>query len=216
MPFMKVAPGLATGRSTQLAIEALRRRDPLLAAVIDRAGACRIEGRRDPFVALAEAIIYQQLSMKAAATIWKRLEALFPARRVGAAALLDVPEAHLRAAGLSGQKARYLRDLAERFHSGEIEARKLRRMNDEEAIEALMRVKGIGRWTAEMFLIFCLKRPDVWPVDDLGVQKGLRRLFRLRKLPGRDRALALGERWRPYRTVAAWYLWRGLDGGGVG
>jgi DNA-3-methyladenine glycosylase II len=127
-----------------------------------------------------------------------------------------MPEDRLRAAGLSRQKCAYLRDLAVRFVSGEIEPRALRRMSDDEVVETLTQVKGVGRWTAEMFLIFCLKRPDVWPVDDLGVLKGLQRLYRMRRLPRRDRAMRLGERWRPYRTVATWYLWRGLDNGGIG
>jgi DNA-3-methyladenine glycosylase II len=216
MPFMKVDAGLSTHASTQRAIRHLSERDALLAGVIRRAGPCRIEGRREPFLSLAEAIVYQQLSKKAAATIWRRFAALFPARRVTAAALSAMPEERLRVAGLSRQKCAYLRDLASRFVSGEIEARALRRMSDDEIIQTLTRIKGVGRWTAEMFLIFCLKRPDVWPVDDLGVLKGLQRLYGMRRLPRRDRAVRLGERWRPYRTVATWYLWRGLDNGGIG
>jgi len=215
MPFMKVAPGPALGRRLQEAVQALLQSDPLLGAVIERSGPCRIEGRRDPFISLAEAIVYQQLSMKAAATIWKRLEALFPGRRVTADGFVGLGPRKLRAVGLSRQKSGYLRDLASRFRDGQLTARDLRRMSDEEVIEALTAVKGIGRWTAEMFLIFCLKRPDVWPVDDLGILKALKRLYKMRRLPDRKKALALGERWRPYRTVATWYLWRGHDGGGI-
>jgi DNA-3-methyladenine glycosylase II len=216
MPFMKVTAGLSTRASTRCAIRHLSGRDPLLAEVIRRAGPCRIEGRREPFLSLAEAIVYQQLSMKAAAAIWRRFAALFPGRRVTAAALAAIPEERLRGAGLSRRKCAYLRDLASRFASGEIEPRALRRMKDDEVVETLTRIKGVGRWTAEMFLIFCLKRPDVWPVDDLGVLKGLQRLYGMRRLPRRARAERLGERWRPYRTVATWYLWRGLDNGGIG
>ena len=216
MPFMKVAAGSAGGHWARDAASALSRSDPRLGAWIERAGPLRIEGRRDPFISLAEAIVYQQLSGKAAATIWKRFAALFPGQRVAPAPLLRLGGGELRAAGLSRQKTAYLRDLAAAFSDGSLEAGALRRMDDEEAIEALTRVKGIGRWTAEMFLIFCLKRPDVWPVDDLGILKGIQRLFRMRALPTRKRALALGERWRPYRTAATWYLWRGVDGGGVG
>ena len=213
---MRVAAQSITGRRAHSAVQELRRRDPLLRAWIDRAGPLRIEGRRDPFLSLAEAIVYQQLSGKAAATIWKRFEMLFPARRVRPAGVVALSDGRMRSCGLSRQKAAYLRDLSAHFHDGRLEARVLRRLGDEEAIETLTRVKGIGRWTAEMFLIFCLKRPDVWPVDDLGVLKGLQRLFGLRRLPARSRALVLGERWRPHRSVATWYLWRGLDAGGVG
>jgi DNA-3-methyladenine glycosylase II len=212
---MQVTPRPARTRTVRGAAEALRAADPLLGAVIARAGPCRIQGRRDPFLALAEAIVYQQLSMKAAATIWKRLEGLFEGRRVNPLALGRLSTQRLRGAGLSRQKIRYLRSLASSFEDGTLDASHLRRSSDEEVIETLTRLPGIGRWTAEMFLIFCLKRPDVWPVDDLGVLKGLKRLLGLRRLPDRKKALALGERWRPYRTVATWYLWRGLDGGGI-
>jgi DNA-3-methyladenine glycosylase II len=207
---------LIRGSAARRAAAALRRRDPLLGALIARSGPCRIEGRRDPFVSLAEAIVYQQLSGKAAGTIWKRLERLVPGRRLTPRALLALDASSLRAAGLSRQKAAYLRDLAQRFRDGTLDARRLRRLGDDQVIEALTRVKGIGRWTAEMFLIFCLKRPDVWPVDDLGILKGLQRLHRMKRLPAKHRAQALGERWRPYRTIATWYLWRGVDGGGGG
>jgi DNA-3-methyladenine glycosylase II len=213
---VKVTAHPITGRRAHGAVQALRRRDPLLRAWIDRAGPLRIKGRRDPFLSLAEAIVYQQLSGKAAATIWKRFEMLFPARRVRPEGVVALTESRMRSCGLSRQKTAYLRDLSAHFHDGRLEARALRRLSDDEAIETLTQVKGIGRWTAEMFLIFCLKRPDVWPVDDLGVLKGLQRLFKLRRPPERDKALALGERWRPHRSVATWYLWRGLDAGGVG
>jgi len=215
MPTTKVTTRPPRSLRPRSAVEALRSVDPLMAAVIDRAGPCRIQGRRDPFTALAEAIVYQQLSMKAAATIWKRLEALFDGSRVTPSVLERLPAQRLRRAGLSRQKIRYLKALAANFREGTLDAARLRRSSDEEIIEDLTRLPGIGRWTAEMFLIFCLKRPDVWPVDDLGVLKGLKRFFGLRRLPDRKKALALGERWRPYRTVATWYLWRGLDGGGI-
>jgi DNA-3-methyladenine glycosylase II len=204
------------GEAIRRAAAALRRRDPLLGAVIARSGPCRIEGRRDPFLSLAEAIVYQQLNGRAAATIWRRFASLFPGRRLSPGGLLAIDPRRLRAAGLSRQKAAYLRDLAARFHDGSLDPRRLRRMGDDEVVEAVTRVKGIGRWTAEMFLIFCLKRPDVWPVGDLGILKGLQRLHGMRRLPSPRRALSLGERWRPYRTIATWYLWRGVDAGEVG
>lgn len=216
MPSMQVTPRPVRGLAARRAIETLRAADPVLGAVIERAGPCRIEGRSDAFLALAEAIVHQQLSMKAAATIWKRFEATFDGGRVVPDALKRLSTQRLRGVGLSRQKIRYLKSLATSFEDGTLGGRKLRRLGDEEVIESLTRLPGIGRWTAEMFLIFCLKRPDIWPVDDLGLLKGLKRLFRLRRLPNRKKALALGERWRPYRTVATWYLWRGLDGGGIG
>ncbi|MCZ6778053.1 MAG: DNA-3-methyladenine glycosylase 2 family protein [Acidobacteria bacterium] len=216
MPSMQVTPRAVRGLAARHAIETLRAADPVLGAVIERAGPCRIEGRRDAFIALAEAIVHQQLSMKAAATIWKRFEGLFTGGRVVPDVLKRLSSQRLRGVGLSRQKIRYLKSLATSFEDGTLGGRELRRLGDEEVIESLTRLPGIGRWTAEMFLIFCLKRPDVWPVDDLGLLKGLKRLFRLRRLPKREKALALGERWRPYRTVATWYLWRGLDEGGIG
>ncbi len=216
MPSVQVTPRPVRGLAARHAAETLRAADPVLGAVIERAGPCRIEGRRDPFISLAEAIVHQQLSMKAAATIWKRFEGAFDDGRVVPDALQRLSTQRMRGVGLSRQKIRYLKSLATSFEDGTLGGRKLRRLGDEEIIENLTRLPGIGRWTAEMFLIFCLKRPDVWPVDDLGLQKGLKRLLRLRSLPNRKRALALGERWKPYRTVATWYLWRGLDGGGIG
>ncbi len=216
MPSMQVTPRAVRGLAARHAIETLRAADPVLGAVIERAGPCRIEGRRDAFIALAEAFVHQQLSMKAAATIGKRFEGLFTGGRVVPDVLKRLSSQRLRGVGLSRQKIRYLKSLATSFEDGTLGGRELRRLGDEEVIESLTRLPGIGRWTAEMFLIFCLKRPDVWPVDDLGLLKGLKRLFRLRRLPKREKALALGERWKPYRTVATWYLWRGLDEGGIG
>src|SRR5688572_29885489 len=164
----------------------------------------------DPFRALVRAIISQQLSTQAAATIARRFEALFdgmptPAR-VNAA-----PDDQLRGVGLSGQKLRYMRDLCARIEGGLLPLAALDRMDDEEVIRVLTEVKGIGRWTAEMFLMFRLHRPDVLPVDDLGIVKAVQRAYRMRTLPTAKRLLRLGEEWRPYRSVACWYLWRSLE-----
>jgi DNA-3-methyladenine glycosylase II len=167
--------------------------------------------RRDYFVALSQAIVSQQLAVKAAATIFARFRALFPRNRPTPLVLLDLPLAALRGAGLSGQKSGYLRDLAARFTDGTIPSRRISRMTDEQVIASLTQVKGVGVWTAEMFLIFVLNRPDIWPVDDLGVRKAAQRLFELPELPTAESLSRIAEPWRPYRTVAAWYLWRSLE-----
>jgi len=151
----------------------------------------------------------QQLSTRAAATIAGRFDALFdgyptPAR------VAEVPDDRLRGVGLSGQKVTYLRDLCRRIGDGSLPLGELDRLPDEGVIEALTRVKGIGRWTAEMFLMFRLHRPDVLPVDDLGIVKAVQRAYRLRTLPSPTRLMRLGESWRPYRSVACWYLWASL------
>lgn len=190
----------------------LSRQDRRLAALIRRIGPYRPIITRNPFTALVGSIIHQQVSMGAAAAMYRRLKNLCPRRRITSAGVVQLDEDQLRRAGLSRQKAAYVRGLAEAFASGELSARKLRTMSDEEVIAATTRLKGVGRWTAEMLLIFCLERPDVWPVDDLGLRKAVQRFLRLDALPDHAALLALGERWRPYRTYATWYLWRSLEG----
>src|SRR3984893_6917114 len=166
-----------------------------------------------PFEALAESIAYQQLSGKAAATIWGRVRALYPKRRkLDPKLVLVTPDKKLRAAGLSGSKVAALKDLAAKTIDGTVpSARALAKMTDEEIIERLVSVRGIGRWTVEMLLLFDLGRPDVWPVDDYGVRKGFAKTFGRRKLPTPKQLMKIGEKWRPYRSVAAWYFWRALD-----
>ena len=189
------------------------RRDPVLGAIIKRHGSCGLGAARDRFDHLAmlvRAIVFQQLSTKAATTIHNRLIDCMPGG-LTAAALLAIPDERLRAAGISRQKAAYLRDLCERVHTGALPLDALDRMTDDEVIAALTQVKGIGRWTAEMFLIFRLQRPDVFPVGDLGIVNAIRKAYRLRKKPTPDRLRRLAEAWRPYRSVASWYLWRSLD-----
>jgi DNA-3-methyladenine glycosylase II len=190
----------------------LARRDPILRDLMRRHGPCGLADSQhtDPFVALVHAIISQQLSTKAAATIAARVEALLggtpaPAR------VATVTDLQLRGAGLSGQKVKYLRDLCRRIEDRSLPLDALDAMADEDVIAALTEVKGIGRWTAEMFLMFRLQRPDVLPVDDLGIVKAVQRNYRLRKLPSAARLHRLGEAWRPYRSVACWYLWASLD-----
>jgi DNA-3-methyladenine glycosylase II len=166
-----------------------------------------------PFLALSESIIYQQLHGKAAAAIFARVNALVgQGRRFTPQALLDVPEEAMRGAGLSANKLLALQDLARKTLEGEVPTlARARRMSDEALIEHLTHVRGIGQWTVEMFLIFRLGRPDVLPVDDFGVRKGFMLMQGLDAMPRPRELLEYGERWRPWRTVATWYLWRSLD-----
>ncbi len=166
-----------------------------------------------PFDALAESIAYQQLSGKAAATIFGRVRALFPRRKyLDPEKILATPDESFRAAGLSRSKIAAVKDLAAKTIDGTVpSARAIARMSDEEIILRLTEVRGIGRWTVEMLLLFDLGRPDVWPVDDYGVRKGFAKIFGRRKLPTPKQLMKLGEKWRPYRSVAAWYFWRALD-----
>ncbi|HEY2433422.1 MAG TPA: DNA-3-methyladenine glycosylase [Vicinamibacterales bacterium] len=190
----------------------LMRRDPILAPVIRQ-----FRGRSlldtpaiPPFPALVRTITSQQISTKAAATIHGRLVGLMPGG-VTPAALLILADEELRGAGLSRQKSAYLRDLATKVQSGELPVDALHELSDDEIIEAIVTVKGLGRWSAEMFLMFRLRRPDVLPVDDLGIVNAIQRLYKLRTRPKADRIRKIGEAWRPYRTVACWYLWRSLE-----
>src|SRR5262249_24105994 len=166
-----------------------------------------------PFDALAESIAYQQLNGKAAATIWGRVRALYPKKRyLDPKLVLKTPDQKLRAAGLSRSKIAGLKDLAAKTIDGTVPtARQLAKMSDEEIVARVTTVRGIGRWTVEMLLLFDLGRPDVWPVHDYGVRKGFAKTFGKRELPTPKQLLKHGEKWRPYRSVAAWYFWRALD-----
>jgi 3-methyladenine DNA glycosylase/8-oxoguanine DNA glycosylase len=166
-----------------------------------------------PFDALAESIAYQQLNGKAAATIWNRVRALYPkAKWLDPEKVLATSDERLRAAGLSRAKTAALKDLAAKTIDRTVPSgRALLRMSDDEIIARLTQVRGIGRWTVEMLLLFDLGRPDVWPVDDYGVRKGFAKTFGKRKLPTPKQLMNIGEKWRPYRSVAAWYFWRALD-----
>jgi DNA-3-methyladenine glycosylase II len=187
----------------------LRGADPVLARVIDAVGPVTLELRRERFQALGRAIIFQQLAGAAAQTIYTRFVALFPGRHFPTPRqVLEAPSEDLRRVGLSRQKSLYLKDLAVHVDNGTLNFHRFAKMDDEEIIADLVRVHGIGRWTAEMFLMFNLGRPDVLPVDDLGVRNAARRLYRMRKMPDAKRLRALAERWRPYRSAASWYLWR--------
>jgi len=192
----------------------LMRRDPVLAAIIKRHGECGLRTARgsDIFNGLIQSIISQQLSTKAAATIYKRFVALLPdGGNPAPAHVLPLDDAALRAVGLSRQKISYLRDLSQKILDGSLQPAMLGDLPDEAVIEALTRVKGVGRWTAEMILIFRLLRPDVLPVGDLGIVKAIQRAYGLKKTPDAKRMLKIAEPWRPYRSVASWYLWRSLE-----
>jgi DNA-3-methyladenine glycosylase II len=191
----------------------LSRRDPVLGALVRKYGACGLGKRQhaDPFKALVHAIISQQLSTRAASTIAGRFTALFEDGEPTPAAVARIPDEQLRAAGLSFQKISYIRDLCTRIQDESLPLEHISGMDDEAVVAALVAVKGIGRWTAEMFLMFRLQRPDVLPVGDLGIVKAVQRQYRLRKVPTPERLTRIGESWRPYRSVACWYLWASLD-----
>jgi DNA-3-methyladenine glycosylase II len=191
----------------------LMRRDPVLAPIIRKYKQRSIlDGpAMDPFSALVRTITSQQLSTKAAATIHRRILELMPAGVATPEALERISDDQLRAAGLSRQKIAYVRDLARHAVSGDLPLHTLNALSDDDVIAAITRVKGLGQWSAEMFLMFRLHRADVLPVDDLGIVTAVQRLYGLRKRPKPDRLRKIAEPWRPYRTVACWYLWRSLE-----
>jgi len=189
----------------------LARRDSVLRQVIKAVGPCTLRYSADRFGALARSIVAQQISTRAAAAILGRLEQAAGARGITAARILKIPEPVLRQAGLSANKCKSFYDLARKVHDGGVRLNDLHDLSDEEVIAHLVPVRGIGRWTAEMFLIFNLLRPDVFPLDDLGLQNGIRKsYFKGRKVSLRT-LQRLGETWRPWRSVATWYVWRSLD-----
>ena len=197
----------------EAASDELAARDPAIARLVDTVGPCAIgTGRpaRSHFAELARMVCYQQLAGAAARTIHGRFEALF-AGPPTPEAVLALPETSLRGAGLSAAKAASIRDLAARVEAGEVRLARIGRFDDDEIVRQLVTVRGIGRWTAEMFLMFQLRRIDVWPVDDLGVRKGYARIAGLEEMPTSRALEPLGDRFRPYRSVAAWYCWRAVD-----
>jgi 3-methyladenine DNA glycosylase/8-oxoguanine DNA glycosylase len=194
------------------AVRHLRRADPVLARVISEVGPCRLRADRrgGAFAALVEAILYQQITGRAAETILGRLRAAVGRAHPRPQDVAALSDAQLRAVGLSRQKVSYLRDLAAQARNG-LPLGRLGRLGDEQVVAALTGVKGIGRWTAEMFLMFRLGRLDVLPVDDYGIRKAMQRLGRKRELPGPEWMRERARPWRPYRSVACWYLWRSLE-----
>ncbi len=195
------------------AITHLKKSDPVMATVIEAVGKCTYAPDNDvpAFEALISSIIYQQLSGRAAATIERRFQDYFGGRMPTPKKLLAAPDEDLRGVGISRQKLGYLRDLATKFSDRSLPVKRLPDLADDEIIQILTQVKGVGRWTVQMFLMFRLGRPDVLPDLDLGIQKAIKLAYRLDAMPTPKRVLEIGEPWRPYRTVASWYLWRSLE-----
>jgi DNA-3-methyladenine glycosylase II len=192
------------------AINHLKKCDPVLRGIIERVGPFRMQYGVPQFPSVAEAIVYQQLNGKAAETIFKRFAALAgdPLTPEG---ILKLSDAQMRNVGLSKQKSAYLKDLAEKTAAGVLDFSSLAELPDEEVIKQLTQVKGIGVWTAHMFLMFSLRRPNVLPTGDYGVQMAVKRHYRKRKLPKPKDMEKIARAWEPYRSIACWYMWRSLD-----
>ncbi len=206
-------PGRLTPQVLQVGTRHLRRVDLRLARIIDQVGPCTLRSRGRVYHSLFRAVLYQQLAGSAAAAIERRVCVPFGGRIPSPADFLSAPDAPLLQAGLSRRKLSYLRDLASAFAAGRLRPRALARLSDEELVRAVTTVRGIGEWTAHMLLIFSLGRPDVLPVGDYGVRKGMQRLYRLRSLPKPHTMERIAAPWRPYRTIGSWYIWRSIDGG---
>jgi DNA-3-methyladenine glycosylase II len=191
----------------------LAKRDRVMKKLIPQFGEARLQARGDAFTTLARSIVGQQISVKSAQSVWDKFAALLPGptTRVQPAAVLGLAPESLRGAGLSARKVDYLRDLAQHFEDGQVHVRQWTQMDDEAIIEELVAIRGIGRWTAEMFLIFHLMRPNVLPLDDAGLIKGISEHYFSGEPVSRAEARELGEAWAPYRSVATWYIWRSLD-----
>jgi DNA-3-methyladenine glycosylase II len=194
----------------QEAIHHLRRSDPVLAGIIDRVGDYRIEFREPGFETLVKSIVYQQLSGRVANVIFGRLTAA-AGGKITPAHILKLRPVRMRRVGLSGQKTEYIRDLARHTRDGRIKFEELQELPDEDVMARLTAVKGIGVWTVHMFLIFALRRYDVLPTGDLGIRNAIRQAYGLEALPAPAEIEAMAERWRPFCTVASWYLWRSLE-----
>jgi DNA-3-methyladenine glycosylase II len=191
----------------------LSRRDRVMRKLIPQFGEGRLQSRGDAFTTLARSIVGQQISVKAAQSVWERFTALVPdqATRLRPSSVLALDIADARGAGLSARKVEYLLDLAQNFEAGTVHVRQWQQMDDEAIIEELVAIRGIGRWTAEMFLIFHLMRPNVLPLDDLGLIKGISVNYFSGEPVSRAEAREVGDAWAPYRSVATWYIWRSLD-----
>jgi DNA-3-methyladenine glycosylase II len=192
------------------ALNHLKKCDPTLRAIIEKVGRCRIEYGPPEFTSLAEAIVYQQLNGRAAVTIFRRFAAL-AGQPLTPNGILKLSDAQLRSVGLSKQKSTYLKDLAAKTSDGLLNFARLPDMTDDEVIKHLTQVKGIGVWTAHMFLMFSLRRPDVLPTGDYGIQVAMKKHYKKRKLPKPKDMEKIARLWAPYRSVACWYMWRSLD-----
>ena len=193
------------------AVRHLRKADPVLGNVIRRVGPFQMRTERRRFIALARAIVGQQISGKAARSIWTRLQETVKPSRITAASLARLSPQKLRSAGVSPQKAAYLHDLAAKTADGSVRLSRIGRLSDAAVIDELVQVKGIGPWTAQMFLMFSLCRLDVFAPDDLGLRSAIRNLYNLPELPNAETSLAVAQPWRPYQTIASWYLWRSIE-----
>jgi DNA-3-methyladenine glycosylase II len=191
----------------------LAKRDRVMRKLIPSCGPSRLQCRGDAFTTLARSIIGQQISVKAAQTVWDRFVLLMPegSKPLSPEGLMRLPTSDMRSAGLSVRKVEYLQELARHFAAGAVREADWSAMDDESVIRQLVEIRGIGRWTAEMFLIFNLLRPDVFPLDDLGLLKAIALQYNGGQAVSRSQAAQIGERWQPWRTVATWYLWRSLD-----
>lgn len=189
----------------------IRRKDKRLARIADRVGYLKIPLHEDYYEALIRSIISQQISWSAANAILKKFEALYGGKLPTPAQFLRTRERKVRSAGISPQKYSYIKDLAQKIEDGRVELAKFEKMADDDIVDELDDVRGIGRWTAEMFLIFSLGRTDVWPVDDLGIRHAVMSVYSLKKEPDRIEMVQMGEKWRPYRSIAALYLWHSHD-----
>lgn len=196
-----------------IACKHLMKVDPKLGRIIKQVGRCELHAfaPRDPFEALCMSIASQQLSTKAADTIFRRFCDLFPNRKPTPEAVMTLSEAEIRAAGFSRPKVTFIKDLAAHVLDGRLDLKGLKKHPDDEVMRQLVAVKGIGRWTAEIFLMFRLGRPDIFPADDLGLMNAVQRVYGLRKRPDAKRLRKMGEAWKPHRSIAAWYLWQSLD-----
>src|SRR5438552_8396881 len=192
------------------ALRHLKKADPVMRAIIERLGPCCMEFSPPEFHSLAEAIIYQQLNGKAAVTIFKRFAAL-AGEPLTPEGILKLTEEQMRSVGLSMQKSSYLKDMAERAARGDLDFSRLPEMTDDEVIKHLTQVKGVGVWTAHMFLMFTLRRPNILPTGDYGVQVAMKKHYKKRKLPKPEQMMKIAKCWEPYRSIACWYLWRSMD-----
>lgn len=208
-----MAPRTVTPDYWEEACRHLAKRDRVMRKLIPQCGEGQLQSRGDAFTTLARSIVGQQISVKAAQSVWDRFATLVEGApgRILASAVLDTEVEAMRAAGLSGRKVEYLLDLAQHFESGQVHVRQWQQMDDEAIIEELVAIRGIGRWTAEMFLIFHLMRPNVLPLDDLGLIKGISINYFSGEPVSRAEAREVGEAWAPFRSVATWYIWRSLD-----
>jgi DNA-3-methyladenine glycosylase II len=200
-----------TGREIEAARRHLRKADSVMREIIDRVGPVKLRLERNRFAMLVRSIISQQISTAAARSIRRRLEELLAPGTITPADIVKLKAHQLRSVGLSGQKVSYIQDLAKKVHSGEVSLQQIGRLTDERIIEQLTQVRGIGHWTAQMFLMFSLGRPDVFPHGDLGIRSAIRNEYGLDELPDRQQSMEIAQPWHPHATIASWYLWRSLE-----